>query len=627
MSASNPADVTAPNQLKRMMLAAIGVVYGDIGTSPLYTLRECLGGAHGLPVVRETVLGLVSLILWALIVVVTIKYVLFIMRIDNRGEGGILALMALAQRKGAGGSLFVTAVGLIGAALFFGDGIITPAISVLSAVEGLEVATPAFKPYVIPVALAVLAVLFALQYRGTDKVGGYFGPVMLVWFATLGGLGLVQLIQRPEVLLAFDPRYAAAFFADNGFLGFLALGAVILAVTGGEALYADMGHFGVRPVRLAWMTFVLPALALNYLGQGALVLGDPAAAAHPFYHLAPEWLLLPLVGLATAATIIASQAVISGAFSLTQQAIQLGFCPRMEIRHTSEHQIGQIYMPEVNERLFIGVVALVIIFQSSSNLAAAYGIAVAGTMTATTLLAFIVVRHVWGWRLITCLAVIGPLLLVDLAFLGANAWKVFDGGWVPLALAGLLVMMMTTWRHGRKVLAERLREETIPIALFLERLDRKAPPQVTGTAVYMTRHTEELPNALLHNLKHNKVLHQRVVLLTVQTLQIPRVPAAERLTLETPRANFHHLFLRCGFMETPDIPQALQECSRFGLDFPMIETSFFLGRETLIPAVHPPMSRWRERLFILLSKNAVSATDFFRIPADRVIELGAQVPV
>ena len=610
-----------------LALAAIGIVYGDIGTSPLYTLKECLSGVHGIGAGRESVLGILSLVLWALILVVTVKYVLFVMRADNRGEGGILALMSLAQTASPHRSMLVVAAGLLGSALFFGDGMITPAISVLSAVEGIEIAAPSLAEYVVPAAIGILVALFAVQRHGTAAVGRLFGPIMVLWFATLAILGVVQLVANPSVLAAVDPRYAVNFFAAHGFIGFLALGAVVLAVTGGEALYADMGHFGARPVRLAWVAFVLPSLALNYLGQGALVLAHPEAASNPFYLLAPGWALLPLVALATMATVIASQAVISGAYSLTQQAIQLGFCPRMEIRHTSEHQQGQIYMPEVNERLLIGVVALVLLFRSSGNLANAYGIAVTGTMTATTLLAWVVVRRVWHWSTLPAVMVVGAFLAIDLAFLGANLMKVHEGGWIPLALAGLLCFLMTTWRRGRITLAQQLREDSIPISTFLDRLHRNTPVRVGGTAIYLTRHTDMLPNALLYNLKHNKVMHDRVVLLTVENVDVPRVAEAERLRMETLRPDLLRIFVRYGFMEIPDIPQAVADCNRFGLYFRPEETSYFLGRENLIPATHPPFSRLRERFFIILSRNSVSATDFFRIPPDRVVELGAQVPI
>ncbi|MBL8659313.1 MAG: potassium transporter Kup [Rhodospirillales bacterium] len=613
--------------VSRLAIASIGIVYGDIGTSPLYTLKECFTGAHGLVPDAKNILGLLSLVLWALIVIVTIKYVLFIMRADNKGEGGILALMSLATSGLDKGAAIVTGLGLFGAALFFGDSVITPAISILSAVEGLTVVGPIPHAWVIGIALVVLVGLFAFQYMGTDRVGAWFGPIMLLWFATLAVLGLINIVHHPSVLAAFDPRYAVRFFTENGFAGFVALGAVFLAVTGGEALYADMGHFGRRPVQLAWLLFVLPSLMLNYLGQSALVLVNPSAVSNPFYLMAPSWLLVALVALATVATVIASQAVISGAFSVTRQAIQLGFCPRMEIRHTSEHQSGQIYMPQVNERLLMGVVILVLLFESSANLAAAYGIAVTGTMAATTLLAWVVVRKLWGWPLLPSVAVIGVFLAVDLAFLGANLLKLFQGGWVPLLIGISLYTLMRTWRDGRVILAGKLRDSSLPTELFLKRVDVKPPLRVPGTAIYLTRHSDMLPHALLHNLKHNKVLHEKVILLTVETQPVPRVNRRGRLATHQLRSDFSHVYLRYGFMETPNIPEALREMKDGGLDVDAIDTSFFLGRETLIPSPVPPLSRWRERLFILLSRNAVSGTDFFHIPAGKVVELGAQVPL
>jgi len=615
------------DSLLRLGIGSIGIVYGDIGTSPLYTLKECFGEVHGLLPTTQNVLGLLSLVLWALILVVSIKYVLFIMNAANKGEGGLLALMSLAQRSLGSDSAVITGLGLFGAALFFGDSVITPAISVLSAVEGLTVVTPISHEWIIGISLAVLTGLFAFQYKGTDRIGTWFGPIMLTWFAALAILGLVQVVANPSVLAAFDPRYAVRFFAENGFLGFVALGAVFLAVTGGEALYADMGHFGRRPVQYAWLFFVLPALMLNYLGQSALLLADPAAVRNPFFLMAPSWLQLPLVLLATVATVIASQAVISGAYSVTRQAIQLGFCPRMEIRHTSEHQAGQIYMPEVNERLLIGVVIMVLVFGSSSGLAAAYGIAVTGTMAATTLIAYVIVRKLWGWALLPSLVVVGAFLAIDLAFLSANLLKLFQGGWVPLLLALGLCFMMLTWRDGRLVLARKLRDESMPTELFLKRLDEKPPLRVSGTAIFLTRHSDMLPNALLHNLKHNKVLHEKVLLLTVETQPLPRIAADERMVIRRLRPDFNHVFVRYGFMEEPDIPAALRQSRELAIDVDAVDTSFFLGRETLIPSPVPPMSGWRERLFILMSRNAVSATDFYRIPTDQVVELGAQVPI
>lgn len=613
--------------LARLTIAALGVVYGDIGTSPLYTLKECFNPVHGIGISRESVLGLLSLVLWSLIFVVTVKYVLFVMRADNRGEGGVLALMVLAERALGRRSPLILGAGLFGAALFFGDGIITPAISVLSAVEGLNVATPIFDPYVVPIAIAVLIGLFAFQRRGTTRVGTWFGPVMVVWFLVLGVLGAIQIARDPSVLAALDPRYGIAFFAANGFAGFAALGAVVLAITGGEALYADMGHFGRSPVRLAWLAFVLPALVLNYMGQSALVLANPDAAVNPFFHLAPEWLLLPLVGLATLATVIASQAVISGTFSLTRQAIQLGFSPRMEIRHTSDRQIGQIYIPDANERMLIGVIALVLFFGSSSGLANAYGIAVTGTMVATTVLACIVARGRWRWSMPLCALVFGGFLAVDLAFLGANALKIHTGGWIPLLFAALLCFLMLTWWRGREALEQKSRKASLPLSVWLDRLREKEPTRVPGTAVYLTSRGDMVPSALLHNLKHNKVLHERVIVLTVETMGVPRVRRGERVTIDELRADVLRMRVRYGFMQTPNVPRALAAAAVYGLTFDPMQTSYFLGRETLIPSIQPPLSGWQERIFILLQKNAASATEFFCIPTDRVVELGAQVPI
>jgi len=614
--------------LRRMMLAAIGVVYGDIGTSPLYTFRECLGSAHhGLTVSESSVLGVLSLVIWSLIIVITGKYVMFIMRADNRGEGGILSLMALAQRALGRPSRPIMLLGLAGAALFYGDSIITPAMSVLSAVEGLEVVAPGLERYVLPITLGVLISLFAIQSRGTDKVGVFFGPIVLIWFAVLAILGVYQIIQRPEVFKALDPRYGWEFFHQHGFPAFAALGAVVLAITGGEALYADMGHFGRRPIRVAWNTVVFPALALNYFGQAALVLSKPETVENPFFLMAPDWALIPLVALATMATVIASQAVISGAYSVTQQAIQLGFCPRLEIRHTSDKQVGQIFMPRVNWGLLLGVVALVVVFRTSSNLAAAYGIAVTGTMTVTTLLAFVVARHSWGWGLILAGIAAVFFLVIDVAFLSSNLLKILDGGWMPLAVASGLLLMMITWRQGRGIMARRLAENSLGVEGFARRLKEKDQLRVPGTAVFMTSNPDLAPYAMLHNLKHNKVLHERNVMLTVEGLDIPRVADHDRVELHEIQPNFMRLIVRYGFMETPDIPHAMAACARFGVKFDMMQTSFFLGRETLIPSTRPEMSRWREEMFILMARNATSATEFFRIPTDRVVELGARIPL
>lgn len=624
---SQPADPSRQS-LTALSVAAIGVVYGDIGTSPLYTMKEAFHGAHAMDVSPANVLGVLSLIFWSLIIVVSVKYVVFIMRADNKGEGGIMALMALVQRATAGESrtrwLLMT-LGIFGAALFYGDGMITPAISVLSAVEGLEVATPALKPYVIPISLAVLVGLFLFQRHGTARVGALFGPVMLLWFATLGLLGALSIVHHPEVLAAVNPWYAVAFFIQHGVAGMIVLGAVVLAVTGGEALYADMGHFGRRPIRLAWFGFVLPALVLNYFGQGALLLYEPDAAHNPFYRLAPEWALYPMVALSTVAAVIASQAVISGAFSVTRAAIQLGYAPRMNVAHTSERAIGQIYIPFINWALLLGILALVLGFQSSSNLAAAYGIAVTGTMAIDTVLAFVVVRSLWGWSWGVTVAGIVVFLSIDLAFLGANALKFFQGGWFPVLIAMAVFTLLATWKRGRALLSERLTELAIAIEPFLDGINRHPPARVPGTSVFLTTKFEGVPHALMHNLKHNKVLHERVVLLTVVFQDIPHIDNSERIEIWPLGNNFYKVFVIYGFKDETNIPRALELCAAQGLEFNMMDTSFFLSRETLIPTAKPGMALWREKLFVSMARNAGSVTAYFQIPTNRVIELGTQV--
>ena len=610
-----------------MALAAMGVVFGDIGTSPLYTMREVFGGHHGLPVTPDNVLGVLSLVFWALTIVVSLKYVVFIMRADNRGEGGIMALTSLALRSTesprlAGG---MAALGLFGAALFYGDGVITPAISVLSAVEGLEVATPALRPYVLPISLVVLIGLFLIQRRGTAQVGAVFGPVMLFWFTTLGVLGAVNVIRHTDVLRAINPMYALHFFVANQWHGFLALGAVVLAITGGEALYADMGHFGRRPIKLAWFTYVFPALYLNYLGQGALIIDDPSAVKNPFYLLVPEPLLYPMVGLSTLATIIASQAVISGAFSLTKQAVQLGYCPRVHVVHTSEREVGQIYVPNINWMLLGAVVALVVGFRSSSALASAYGIAVTLTMMIDTVLAFVVVRALWRWRLGWAVAFVVLFFVVDFAFFSANSVKIFDGGWFPLALGLAIHALLMTWKRGREALARRMALDTIPLNLLIQSLFYDPPVRVSGTGIFMTTDPDGVPRALLHNLLHNKVLHDRVVLVNVLTEDVPYVSPTERVRVEALDFGFFRVFVRYGFKDDPDIPAALAMCAGQGFAFELMESSFFLGRETLIPRKGSPLAVWRERLFIVMFRNARSAAEFFSIPANRVVEFGTQV--
>jgi len=611
-----------------LAVAAIGVVFGDIGTSPLYTMKEAFSGTHPVAANYDNVLGVLSLVFWALVIVVTLKYVVFMMRADNRGEGGIMALLALVLRataSGTGGRWLLMTLGLFGAALFYGDGIITPAISVLSAVEGLEVATPALQPFVIPITIVILIGLFLFQQKGTEMVGALFGPITVVWFAVLALLGIINIIEYPGVLVAVSPAYAVRFFAENAWGGFLVLGAVVLAITGTEALYADMGHFGKKPIRLAWGAYVMPALLLNYFGQGALILHDPTALAHPFYHMAPEWALFPMVILATMATVIASQAVISGTYSLTRQAIQLGYCPRLEVTHTSESAIGQIYLPWINWVLLAAVIGLVLGFGSSSNLAGAYGIAVTGTMAIDTILAFVLVRKLWKWPLWVALPLLLIFLTIDLSFFSANAIKLFHGGWFPIVVAVLLFALLSTWKRGRQLLMERLAPGAIPIEPFIQSVTEHPPTRVPGTSVFLTAAAEGVPHALLHNLKHNKVLHERVVLLTVHTRDIPHVPDEERIEIVPLGGDFYRVIAYYGFKDEPDVPRALELAAAKGLKFEMMETSFFLSRQTLIPTVGPGMALWREKLFALMSRNASSATTFFRIPANRVVELGTRI--
>ncbi|WP_448205132.1 potassium transporter Kup [Azospirillum sp. sgz302134] len=611
-----------------LVLGALGVVYGDIGTSPLYTLRESF--LHtGLPLDEPTILGILSLAFWALIIVVTLKYVMLIMRADNRGEGGVMALGTLAHR-GLGpniGSRTVIALAILGMALFYGDSLITPAISVLSAVEGLKVVTPALEPFIVPITLVVLTILFLFQRQGTGRVGIFFGPVMALWFATLAVLGAAQVVRAPDVLRALNPYYGAELFFVHGWVGFVTLGAVVLAVTGAEALYADMGHFGRAPIRLAWLYLVLPSLLLNYFGQGAMLLHQPETLENPFFHLAPDWAQLPLVILSTAATVIASQAVISGAFSLTRQAVQLGYLPRREIRHTSEHEVGQVYIPRNNWLLLVGVVILVIGFGSSSNLAAAYGVSVTGAMAIDTILGAVVAWRLWRWNPALVMAGVTAMLVVDLALFGATLLKVPEGGWFPLVIAGAVYLLMTTWRHGRAILAERLYADALPMDLFLQRITPQSPQRVAGTAVFMTGNPDVVPHALLHNMKHNKVLHERVVVLTVIIEEVPRVTPERALAVEKLGKGFFRVVAHFGYLEQPHIPRALEQCRRYGLHLDMMETSFFLGRETLIPSKTVGLPTWREPLFILLSKTALSATEFFCIPPGRVVEMGTQVEI
>ena len=626
MSATAPHGARQP--MGMLMLGAIGVVFGDIGTSPLYTMREVFGGHHGLVLSHDNVLGLLSVVFWSLVIVVTLKYVTLIMRADNRGEGGILALTALVSGGLAReGRLrwWLVGLGIFGAAMFFGDAMITPAVSVLGAVEGIEVMTPALNRFVVPLALVILVALFAIQKRGTGSVGALFGPICALWFLVLAVLGAAQLYANPEVLWALSPTWAIGFVVANPLVTFLSLGAVVLAVTWTEALYADMGHFGASPIRRAWLLFVMPALVLNYFGQGALLLADPKAIQNPFYLLAPQWALLPLVILATAAAVIASQAVISGAYSIARAAVQMGYCPRIAIRHTSEKTMGQIYVPFINWTLLVAVALLVVGFRSSSALAGAYGIAVTMSMLIDSLLIYFVMRRLWGWPRWIALAIATPLALIDAAFLASNTLKIPDGGWFPLLIGGIVFTMLTTWKRGRKVLFDRLSEDALPLEQFIQSIELAPPVRVEGTAVFLTSTPDRVPHALLHNLKHNKVLHERVVFLTVVTREIPYVPPDERLEIRTLGADFYRLLAYYGFKEEPDVPELLEEAGRRGFPFEMMETSFFVSRETLVASVRPGMAMWRERLFSSMSKNAVKASDFFHVPANRVVELGTQV--
>ena len=615
-------------QQAALALAALGVVYGDIGTSPLYVMKEVFAGVHPIPLAGANILGILSLIVWSLIIIVSIKYVVFIMRADNRGEGGIMALIALALHDAKGNprrQKFIMLAGLIGAGMFYGDGMVTPAISVLSALEGLDVATPAFRPFIIPATLVVLFFLFYNQRRGTASVGALFGPIMLLWFGTLGLLGFLSILQNPSVLLALNPTYALGFLIENRGTAIVAMGAVVLSVTGAEALYADMGHFGAKPIRQAWFGFVLPSLVLNYFGQGALLLADPSVIANPFYHLAPQWMLFPLVGLATLATVIASQAVISGAFSVSRQAMQLGFFPRFEVQYTSEKTQGQVYLPGVNWGLFAAVVVLVLGFRSTNNLAAAYGIAVTGDMVITSLLATIVAAKCWKWGWTRAIALFSAFLVVELTFLFANVLKIPDGGWFPLAAGALVFLVMSTWKRGGQLLTERTSGEAIELESFIDALLISMPARVQGTSVFMTSRNDRVPNAMLHNLMHNKILHERVLIVSVEVFDVPYVPEIDRVEITKLNGDFHRITVQYGFKDVPDIPHALSLCKDQGLEVDMMETSFFLGRATLIPKVGSGMALWREKLFILLFRNASSATSFYKIPSNRVVELGTQV--
>ncbi len=610
-----------------LTLGAIGVVFGDIGTSPLYALKEIFNGHHPIPVTPDNILGILSMVFWSIMLLVSLKYVLLIMRADNRGEGGSLALLALVTERARNPRLawVVTLLGIFAAALFYGDSMITPAISVLSAVEGMELVTPTLKPYVIPITLIILTGLFFIQKRGTGSVGMFFGPIMTGWFAILGLLGLLQIVHNPGVLAALNPLHALGFIGTHPGLAFLALGSVVLAVTGGEALYTDMGHFGRFPIRLAWFAFVMPALVLNYFGQGALLLAQPEAIENPFFHLAPDWALIPMLGLATLATVIASQAVISGAFSVARQSVQMGLLPRMQVVHTSGHEEGQIYVPFTNWSLYLAVVALVIGFKSSSNLAAAYGIAVTGTMLIDTILVAFVMALMWKWHWTLVIAVAGFFLTVDIAFFAANAIKIPEGGWFPIAMGLISFTVLTTWRRGRRLVSQEMAKQSIPMEDFITAIDDVH--RINGTAVFMTSSKEGVPPALLHNLKHNQVLHDRVVLVTVQTADTPHVNDMDRIYLHRMGKGFMRLIVRYGFMESPDIPAVLEQCKHQGERFDMMETTFYLSRETIVPSMTKRMTLLRARLFALMSKNATSASDFFQIPTNRVVELGTQLVI
>ncbi len=614
---------------KALMLGSIGVVYGDIGTSPLYALREAIVAAsgHAGTASPQAVLGVLSLILWALIVVVTLKYVVILLRADNNGEGGTLALMALAQRAVTKGGGAIVLLGIISGALFYGDAVLTPALSVLSAIEGIKLVTVTFEHYVVPLTLVILVALFAVQSHGTARVAAFFGPIMCVWFAVIAIAAVPQIMLHPEVLSAFNPLHAVSFMLHHGMIGFITLGAVFLAVTGAEALYADLGHFGKRPIQTAWLFIVLPSLAVNYLGQGALLIGDPKAIENPFFLMFPDWALIPMVALATAATVIASQAVITGAYSLTRQAIQLGLMPRFEIRHTSEAHSGQIYIPRINMLLFVAVMLLVVLFRSSSALAAAYGISVTGTMVVTAMMGFVVIWRVWKWSPVAAAALIAPFLFLDITFLAANLLKVFEGGWVPLALGGIVMLLMYTWRRGSKLLFEKSRKLEFPLADLVAMLEKRPPQRVPGTAGFLTSDPECAPTALMHSLKHYKVLHEKNVILTIETAPTPRIDDSERVRMEQLSETFSRVTLKFGFMESPNVPKTLAIARKLGWQFDIMSTSFFLSRRALKPAAHSGMPRWQDLLFIRLSQSANDATDYFQIPTGRVVEVGTQVTI
>jgi KUP system potassium uptake protein len=611
--------------LLTLSLGALGVVYGDIGTSPLYAFRECFSKEHGLLPTPSNILGILSLVFWSLTIVISIKYLAFVMRADNRGEGGILALMSLVRPRKSKRRGILLALGLFGAALLYGDGMITPAITVLSAVEGLGVVTHRFQQYIVPLCVVVLIGLFWVQKYGTAKIGAFFGPIMMLWFAVLAALGIWQISHDPRVLWAILPTHAVRFFVDNHLTGFLVLGSVFLVVTGGEALYADMGHFGIKPIRLAWFAFVLPSLLLNYFGQGAFLLHTPTGTAEPFFLMAPKWAVLPLVILATAASVIASQAVISGAYSITRQATQLGYLPRIRVRHTSAREMGQIYISSINWALMFAAIGLVLAFQKSTNLAGAYGVAVTATMAVTTMLFASFAHERWGWSYARVSLLAAPLLVIDVAFFSANIVKVWDGGWFPLAVGLFIFILMSTWRLGRRILSERLTEQSISIESFMKELEQERLPRVPGTAIFMSRAPEGVPTTLLHNIKHNKIVHRRVVLLTVETEDRSHLGEEERFEWSDIGNGVYRMTLHFGFMEDPNIPDVLERIGSGDMRFNPMATSYFLGRETLIPTKRRGMAIWREHLFAWMVRNSSSASVFFSLPPNQVIELGAQV--
>jgi KUP system potassium uptake protein len=611
-----------------LSIGALGVVYGDIGTSPLYALRECFTGPHGVDPTPANVLGVVSLVFWSLTIIVSIKYLTLVMRATNRGEGGILALLSLTGASGRAQKKFrraLLALGIVGAALLYGDGIITPAVTVLGAIEGLEIATPLFKPFVVPIALVVLVALFTVQRHGTGRVGSIFGPVMVVWFLVLALLGLRGIWMSPEIVAALDPRHGVSFLFENGRTTFVVLGSVFLVVTGAEALYADMGHFSAGPIRQAWFSLVFPGLVLNYFGEGGLLLANPEAATNPFYLLAPGWATLPLVGLATMAAVIASQALISGAYSLTMQAVQMGYLPRLQILHTSHAERGQIYMPRVNTALMLACLGLVLAFGSSSALAGAYGIAVSLTMLITTMLFFAAVQRQWHWHPLVAALTCVIFALLELAFVGANAMKFLQGGWFPLAVAALMFTQMMTWHKGRAALRAKLSESYLPFQLFLDDLANQNVPRVPGTAVFLSGNPNGTPIALLHNLRHNKVLHERVVVLTISTAEVPVIASEERVKIERLRPDIHRVLACYGFIERPNVPELLEQCAAQGLEYDSEQTTFFVSRETIVPGPRRTFSNWRRRLFAAMARNAQPVSAYFQLPPNRVVELGMQV--